>query len=87
MESLIRDQIILHMKENTLFSTKQYGFISGRSTSMHLLNVLDHWTKTLDEGGVLMAVYMDLMKAFDTVPHKRLLHKLHYYGVVDKIWE
>jgi hypothetical protein len=33
------------MKVNELFSNKQFGFISGRSTSMQLLEVLDKWTE------------------------------------------
>jgi hypothetical protein len=41
------------MMKNTLFSPKQFGFISGRSTSLQLLYVLDRWTKILDEGGSL----------------------------------
>ena len=41
METLIRDHIVDHMKTNNLFSDKQYGFISGRSTSLQLLTVLD----------------------------------------------
>ncbi|CAG2214545.1 unnamed protein product [Mytilus edulis] len=37
MEKIIREHIISYMKENKLFSNKQYGFISGRSTSLQLL--------------------------------------------------
>ena len=44
METLIREHLIDHLKANNLFSNKQYGFISGRSTSLQLLSVLDIWT-------------------------------------------
>ena len=64
LESIIRDYIIQHMKENKLFSKKQFGFISGRSTTLQLLNVLDKWSKILDEGGCVDVIYMDFMKAF-----------------------
>jgi hypothetical protein len=47
--------------------------------------VLDKWTSVLDEGGVLNAVYMDFMKAFDKVPHTRLLVKMKAYGLNEKI--
>ena len=85
MESIIRKRILQHMKTNKLFSNKQYGFISGRSTILQLLSVLDRWTEILDEGGVIDAVYMDFQKAFDTVPHRRLIEKIKYYGISDPL--
>ena len=81
MESLIRETIIDHMRSNKLFSKYQYGFINRRSTTLQLLYVLDEWTEILDQGGTIDTVYLDFMKAFDKVPHERLLHKLQYYGI------
>ena len=43
MEGIIRDHIIEQMKINKMFSDKQFGFISGRSTTLQLLNVLTIW--------------------------------------------
>ena len=51
LESIIREHIITHFKDNDLFSNKQFGFLSGRSTSLQLLNVIEIWMKILDEGG------------------------------------
>ena len=48
---------------------------------LQLLKVLDQWTELLDEGGHIEAIYTDFEKAFDKVPHKRLLSKLRSYGV------
>ena len=42
------------------------------------------WTETLDKGGVVDAIYLDFAKAFDSVPHKRLLVKLEAYGIRGK---
>ena len=81
LESIVRERIMCHMTRNRLFSEAQYGFIPGRSTVMQLLRVLDDWTQTLDEGGRVDVVYMDFQKAFDTVAHTRLLHKLTRYGI------
>ena len=52
-ESIVRDAIMNHMKINNLFSNKQYGFLSGRSTTLQLLNVLDDWTEALDNGHII----------------------------------
>jgi len=73
------------MKKNTLFSLKQFGFISGRSISLQLLHVLEEWTKILDDGGSLDCIYLDFMKAFDTVSHYRLLKKLTRYEISPSI--
>ena len=85
MESLIREEIIRHMRINRLFSPLQYGFIDRRSTTLQLLYVLDEWTEIIDSGGTIDAVYMDFMKAFDKVPHVRLLKKLESYGIGDDL--
>ena len=75
MEQFIRDHIVDHMKKNMLFSPKQFGFISGRSTMLQLIQVLEKWTEILDNGGSLDCVYLDFTKAFDKVPHHRLLKR------------
>ena len=84
-EKLIRARIVDQMKSNNLFSNKQSGFIGGRSTSLQLLTVLDNWTKMLDNGGTIHAVYMDFMKAFDKVPHRWLIVKLKAYGISERM--
>ena len=81
LESILRDAIIDHMKKNNLFSDKQFGFIGGRSTMLQLLKVLDIWTEILDQGGTIDTIYCDFMKAFDKVPHHRLLFKVEQYGI------
>ena len=64
------------MSKNNLLNSQQYGFVSGRSTVLQLIKVMDRWTEILDKGG---CVYYDFLKAFDKVPHKRLVQKLNYY--------
>ena len=81
LESLVREEIISHMRSNKLFSPYQYGFIDKRSTTLQLLYVLDKWTEIIDDGGTIDALYMDFMKAFDKVPHERLLRKVEAYGI------
>jgi len=76
METLIRNHIMTYLLENNLISNKQYGFISQHSTMLQLLHMLDDWTECLEKGGQINAVYTDFEKAFDKVPHRRLISKL-----------
>ena len=72
------------MEVNKLMSPHQHGFLPKRSTITQLLEMLEVWTEELDKGGSLDAIYLDFMKAFNTVPHKRLLVKLQNYGINGK---
>jgi len=80
MESITRDHI-MNFFENSYITNKQYGFIKGRSTVLQLLKIMDDWTTQLDYGGQIDVVYTDFAKAFDTVPHHRLLCKLKTYNI------
>ena len=73
MEAIIRDKILCHFKANMLFTDKQFGFIKGRSTTLQLLQILDQWTECLKHGGQVDVIYTDLKKAFDKIPHRRLI--------------
>ena len=85
MESFLRDIIMDHLRGNNLLSPKQHGFICGRSTVTQLLCYLDKCVKAIVEGNVVDTVYLDFMKAFDTVPHMRLVGKLKAYGIEGNI--
>ena len=45
-----------------------------------LICALDDWTETLDSGKPVDVLYLDFKKAFDSVPHERLLKKIYAYG-------
>ncbi len=52
----------------------------------NLLETLEFWTDALDSGYGVDIIYLDYSKAFDTVPIRRLLKKLHGYGIRGKVW-
>ena len=58
----------------------QHGFIKGRSTVTQLLEVFNEVSSILDSAGQVDMVYLDFSKAFDSVSHKLLLHKLCSFG-------
>ena len=63
-----------------MFTDGQYGFRVKRSSILQLLDILDDLTSAYDEGKQTDIIYLDIKKAFDTVPHKRqLLLKIKAY--------
>nr|VZI48564.1 unnamed protein product [Spirometra erinaceieuropaei] len=81
IENIIKKALRQFLEQHHLLSDAQHGFRSGRSCLTNLLFTLDRWTKALDEGIVVHAIYIDFKKAFDSVPHQPLLHKLRNAGI------
>jgi hypothetical protein len=87
MESIIKDEMTRFLNEQEWISKQQHGFVSGRSCLTNLLEAFDAWTRLLDEGYGIDVIFLDYQKAFDTVPHSRLLKKIKEIGVPDKLLE
>ena len=85
MESIIKTNILEHLNSNNLLTSHQFGFLQGHSCTTQLLHVMDILTKSLDRGVPVDVIYMDLQKAFDSVPHKRLLYKIEHYGITGNL--
>ena len=81
---MIRRHLFDFLTKNNILSDKQYGFLPGRSTTLQLLKALVDWTAELDKGFEVDIVYIDFQKAFDSVPHKRLLNTISKYGIKGK---
>ena len=80
-EKVIKNKLCEHLISNNLLSPHQFGFIPGRSTDTQLLVTIKEWQKSLDNAIPTDVAYLDFRKAFDAVPHKRLLYKLSQYGI------
>ena len=85
MESFAKDSIMTHMRAENFLSSKQYGFINGRSTTTQFLSYLDKCIDTIVSEGVVDTIYFDFAKVFDSVPHKKLLGKLKSHGINGKV--
>ena len=87
MERIIRNKIVDHMESNNLFANQQHRFRAGRSCTTQLLEFMEEVTEAIDRGEDVDVIYLDFAKAFDKVPHKRLLSKLKGYGIKGKIYD
>ena len=83
MEKIIRKSWIEYLEKNAMISGKQFGFRKGRSCVSNLLSYYSRITEKLQEReGWIDSIYLDFKKAFDRVPHQRLIWKLQNYGGV-----
>ena len=87
MERCIKVDLARHLEENNLINESQHGFRSGKSTLTNLLEYTDAIIEVVDEGAEVHAIYFDFKKAFDKVPHKKLLLKVQALGVQGHLLE
>ncbi|MEW8546049.1 MAG: hypothetical protein AB2693_21205 [Candidatus Thiodiazotropha sp.] len=71
--------------KNAQFVAVQHGFIKGKSCVTQLLEFIEEVTESIDRGDEVDVIYLDFYKAFDKVPHRRLLEKVEGYGIRGKI--
>ena len=81
LEKIIKESMLLHLEKNQIITDKQHGFTRKRSCLSNLILNLEEITSRLDTGDILDQIYLDLQKAFDKVPHRRLIYKLKQYGI------
>ena len=81
LEKCIFNQLMFYLTNESMISSKQYGFRPGYTTFDCLIDLIEEITSSLDQGHYVVSLFLDLSKAFDTVKHQILLNKLKYYGL------
>ena len=69
------------LESHKVLNDAQFGFRQKRSTTSLLLSAVHDWAFNLNERLSTHCVFLDFAKAFDSVPHNRLLLKLNAYGI------
>jgi len=85
LEFFVSSSITEFLAQNGLISQQQHGFVKVRSCLTNLLTALNDWTSAMDSGTGTDIIFLDFQKAFDTVPHCRLIKKLDAYGIKGKL--
>ena len=69
------------IEQNKILYKHQYDFRQKHSTQHTIITLVDRITNSLDKGDIVISIFLDLKKAFDTVDHPTLLNKLYAYGI------
>ena len=86
LEHIILSNINKHLAFESILTDSQHGFRSQRSCETQLVQFFHDLVSNLDRAlnrnhRQTDVIIMDFAKAFDKVPHRRLLYKLDYYGI------
>ena len=79
------NHIVSFMNKNDVLYDQQFGFRQKYSTQQAIIMLVDKITRCLDAGDIVISVFLDLKKAFDTVYHHILFKKIYAYGILGKV--
>jgi len=75
METVVKNSILAHLNRHRLIKKTQHGFIKNKCCLTNLLEFLEKVSGYIDNGQPVDIIFLDFQKAFDKVPHRRLILK------------
>ena len=81
LERIVYNTVTNHLTKHEILYHRQYGFRRQHSTSDAVLNLVGEILNAFDKGDMILAVFIDLKKVFDTVSHKGIIDKLKKIGI------
>ena len=80
-EKVMNLQLTAYLNVNGKFTPNQYGFRKNHSTELAAIEFVDRVSQSMIKDENPFSIFIDLSKAFDTLDHKILLHKLEHLGI------
>ncbi|KAF2352661.1 Reverse transcriptase domain [Trinorchestia longiramus] len=81
IERLLKVRITKHLNDYNLINDTQHGFREKRSCLTNLLDFFGEVNRIYDRTKAVDLVYLDFQKAFNKVPHGRLMAKVEAHGI------
>nr|CAI5848082.1 unnamed protein product [Callosobruchus analis] len=85
LEKIVYNQIVSYFNEHNLFLGNQSGFRKGHSCETAIQLTISKWKQTVDNNEFVVAVFLDLRRAFEVINRELLLKKLKYYGFGENV--
>jgi hypothetical protein len=81
LEHILCSNIMKHLDKHKILTDAQHGFRRNRSCESQLILTVNDLAKSIDDNKQVDLILLDFSKAFDKVPHQRLLRKIDHYGI------
>ena len=87
MEHIVHSTVMNHLDHHDILCPEQLGFRKGHSCESQLISTIQDLTSTADNNYQTDMIILDFEKAFDKVSHRRVLAKIHDYGIRGKLYD
>lgn len=87
LETVVCNQLKEYLEKNNLIMPYQSGFRTNHSCESALQLTVTKWKKSLDQGNYIVAVFLDLKRAFETINRDILLYKLQALGIHGVVYD
>lgn len=81
LEKLVHTRLYKFLTDKQVLSKNQYAYMKNKNTTQAISNLTNYIYTQLDQSKPVLASFIDVRKAFDSVDHKCLLNKLEVYGI------
>ena len=85
MERGVVHNMLDYLRTSNLLNKHQHGFLAKKSTITNLLESVNDWTLSVENSNDIVIAYIDFTRAFDSVSHEKLVHKLKAYGIAGEL--
>lgn len=85
LETVVKEQVLEFIDDAGILIEEQSGFRKRHSCESALNLLLLKWKQSIEEGRIILAVFVDLKRAFETIDRGKLLEVLRRYGLGGRV--